>query len=282
MSGPTRTIDELLDRAIQAINSGDRATASALAEQVLAVDSGNQDAEDLLAAPAAGSGEFRRLTILFADVVDSTALSGRVEPEIYRQVIGRYRQQVNEIVEPLRGPRLLDQGRRSARRVRSPEPTRTTCDERYRRVSTSPCRGQTQRAGPKSRFGFEHPVRVGVHRGLVYLDVAQDDVYGLGANLASRVSGLAPPGSVVVSEAIAPWCVTTSTSRSSRPNRQRCRRARSSITRSSANGSAGNGYRSARWSAATVRWNTCRRVGRWRNTGTLTVLRGHARRRLHR
>jgi hypothetical protein len=43
-----RTIDELLDRAVQAINSGDRATASALAHQVLAVDSGNQDAEDLL------------------------------------------------------------------------------------------------------------------------------------------------------------------------------------------------------------------------------------------
>jgi hypothetical protein len=48
-SGTPRTIDELLDRAVQAINSGDRATASALAHQVLAVDSGNQDAEDLLA-----------------------------------------------------------------------------------------------------------------------------------------------------------------------------------------------------------------------------------------
>ena len=56
----------------------------------------------------------------------------------------------------------------------------------------------------RRRFGFDISVRVGVHRGLVYLDVAQDDVYGLGANLASRVSGLAPPGSVVVSDAIAP------------------------------------------------------------------------------
>src|SRR3984957_14133252 len=70
---------------------------------------------------------------------------------------------------------------------------RTTCDERCRRVSTSPgtC--------PRSVKG-----RGGVSRGLVYLDVAHDDVYGLGATLASRVSGLAPPGSVVVSEAIAP------------------------------------------------------------------------------
>ena len=36
-----RTIDELLDRAVQAINSGDRATASALAEQVLAAIDGD-------------------------------------------------------------------------------------------------------------------------------------------------------------------------------------------------------------------------------------------------
>ena len=41
-----------------------------------------------------------------------------------------------------------------------------------------------------------------MHRGLVYLDTAQDDVYGLAANLAARVSGLAPPGAVAVSDAV--------------------------------------------------------------------------------
>ena len=45
------SIDELLDRAVRAINEGDRATAAALAEQVLDVDRGNPEAEDLLAAP---------------------------------------------------------------------------------------------------------------------------------------------------------------------------------------------------------------------------------------
>ena len=45
------SIDELLDRAVAAINRGDRAAATALAGQVLAVDRGNADAEDLLAAP---------------------------------------------------------------------------------------------------------------------------------------------------------------------------------------------------------------------------------------
>ena len=54
----------------------------------------------------------------------------------------------------------------------------------------------------QSKFGVRVDVRVGVHRGLVYLDTAQDDVYGLAANLAARVSGLAPPGAVVVSDAV--------------------------------------------------------------------------------
>lgn len=43
------SIDELLDRAVAAINRGDRARATAIAGHVLAVDENNADAEDLLA-----------------------------------------------------------------------------------------------------------------------------------------------------------------------------------------------------------------------------------------
>ena len=77
------SIDELVDRAVSAINRGDPATATALAGQVLAIDHGNADAEDLLLVAPGADGEIRRLTILFADVVDSTVLSTRAEPEIY-------------------------------------------------------------------------------------------------------------------------------------------------------------------------------------------------------
>ena len=103
-AGPPRgtSIDDLLDRAVSAINRGDRATATALAGQVLAVDEGNAEAEDLLAAPN-DAGEIRRLTISFADLVDSTALSTRVEPEIYRLLVGRYREIVQRIVQRYEG-----------------------------------------------------------------------------------------------------------------------------------------------------------------------------------
>jgi len=45
-------------------------------------------------------------------------------------------------------------------------------------------------------------VRVGVHWGLAYLDTAHGDFHGSAANVATRISGLAPPGAVVVSDAV--------------------------------------------------------------------------------
>ena len=56
----------------------------------------------------------------------------------------------------------------------------------------------------EQRFGVAINVRVGIHRGLVYLDIDEDDVYGFAVNLASRISGLAEPGTVAVTDAVAP------------------------------------------------------------------------------
>ncbi|MGH3561854.1 MAG: ATP-binding protein [Mycobacterium sp.] len=181
-----------------------RATASALAEQVLTVDSGNPDAEDLLAAPAAGTDELRRMTIVFADVVDSTALSTRIEPEIYRTVIGRYRQQVTNIIDRYEGHVFSTKGDRLLAVFGHPKAHEN--DVRRAVQAGLDITREVARLSEqvRARFGFDISVRVGVHRGLVYLDVGQDDVYGLGANLASRVSGLAPPGCVVVSGAVVP------------------------------------------------------------------------------
>jgi class 3 adenylate cyclase/tetratricopeptide (TPR) repeat protein len=196
-------IDELLDRAFEAIGDGDRETAAALAGQVLAVDNDNADAEDLLAAPD-GSGEIRRLTLMFADVVDSTVLSKRVEPEIYRTVVGSYREQVHRIVDKYEGHIASTKGdgllavfghpiaheNDVQRAVQAGlEITRDVAqlDERARR-----------------RFGIGVKVRVGVHRGVVYLDTAEDDLYGFAVNLTTQLAGLAQPTTLVISDAIQP------------------------------------------------------------------------------
>lgn len=196
------SIDALLDRAVAAVNRGDHATATLLAGQVLAVDKGNIDAEDLLAAPS-GGGEIRRLTIFFADLVDSTALSTLVEPETYRTVVGRYREHVLRIVASYEGHISSTKG--DGLLAVFGHPIAHEDDVRRAVQAALEITREVSRLSEQARhrFGIEINVRVGVHRGLVYLDTAQDDVYGLAANLAARVSGLALPGTVVVSDPVA-------------------------------------------------------------------------------
>ena len=184
-----------------AINRGDRTTASSLAQQVLAADKGNVDAEDLLATSGA-PGEIRRLTILFADLVDSTKLSTHVEPETYRLLVSRYRERTLEIISRFGGHVGSTKGDGLLAVFGHPDPHE---DDVRRAVHagleiTSDVARLSEQA--QRKFGVGIDVRVGVHRGLVYLDTAQDDVYGLAANLAARVSGLAPPGAVAVSDAV--------------------------------------------------------------------------------
>jgi class 3 adenylate cyclase/tetratricopeptide (TPR) repeat protein len=196
------SVDELIDRAVAAINRGDRGTAAALAGQVLAVDGGNADAEDLLDAPRFG-GEIRRLTMLFADLVDSTVLSTQVEPETYRLMVGRYRELVLSVVNRFEGHVGSTKG--DGLLAVFGHPTAHEDDVRRAVLAGLEITREVARLSEQAqrRFGIDISARVGVHRGLVYLDTAQDDVYGLAANLAARVSGLAAPGTVVVSEAVA-------------------------------------------------------------------------------
>src|SRR5512143_523493 len=49
------------------------------------------------AAPAA-QGERRQLTVMFCDLVGSTALSGRLDPEELREVVHAYRQVCAEVI----------------------------------------------------------------------------------------------------------------------------------------------------------------------------------------
>ena len=197
------SIDELLDRAVRAINDGDRATATTLAGQVLSVDRGNPEAEDLLTAPAR-YGEIRRLTIMFADLVDSTALSTRLEPETYRTLVGRYRDEVRRIIDRYEGHISSIKGDGLLAVFGHPK----AHEDDVRRAVAAGLDITTavaQLSGHAERkLGVAVNVRVGIHRGLVYLDTKQDDVYGFAANLAARLCGIAEPGAVAVSDAVAP------------------------------------------------------------------------------
>ncbi len=197
------SIDELLDRAVRAINEGDRVTATALAGRVLAVDRGNPEAEDLLTAPA-HSGELRRLTIMFADLVDSTVLSTRLEPETYHTLVGRYQDEVRRIVDRYEGHISSIKGDGLLAVFGHPKAHENDV-RRAVAAGLDITRAVAQLSDQAERkFGVAISARVGIHRGLVYLDTHQDDVYGFAANLTARVCGLAEPGTVAVSESVAP------------------------------------------------------------------------------
>jgi class 3 adenylate cyclase/tetratricopeptide (TPR) repeat protein len=197
------SIDELLDRAVRAINEGDRTTATTLASRVLSVDRNNTEAEDLLTPPAR-YGEIRRLTIMFADLVDSTALSTRLEPETYRTLVGRYRDEVRRAVDRYEGHISSIKG--DGLLVVFGHPTAHENDVRRAVAAGLDITRAVARLSEQAqrRFGVTINVRVGIHRGLVYLDTDQDDVYGFAANLTARLCSVAEPGTVAVSDSVAP------------------------------------------------------------------------------
>ena len=195
------SVDDLLDQAVAAINRGDRVTAAALADDVLAVDHGNAEAEDLLTAPE--GGEIRRLTIVFVDLADSAMLADRGGLDTYGELISRYHDVVVRTVRRFDG--YIDSPTGETLLAVFGHPVAHEDDVRRAVLAALEITGEVDRTGRsfEHRFGMRIAVRVGIHRGLVYLDTAQNDVYGLGANLAARVAGLATPGTVVVSAPIA-------------------------------------------------------------------------------
>ncbi|WP_319450961.1 MULTISPECIES: adenylate/guanylate cyclase domain-containing protein [unclassified Mycobacterium] len=159
------------------------------------------DAEGVL-SHAGDVGEIRQLTLFFADLVDSTALSTRVEPETYRLVVGRYREQVVRIVGSFDGHIGSTKG--DGLLAVFGHPIAREDDARRAVRAGLEITREVLRLSDQSRrqFGFGVNVRVGVHQGLVYLDAARGDLSGLAANVATGISGCAPPGAVVVSDAI--------------------------------------------------------------------------------
>ena len=79
---------------------------------------------------AQDTAERRQVTVMFSDLVGSTALSARMDPEDLREVISAYQKCVAETVQSLRRVRREVHGRRGAGVLRlSRRRTRTTPSE---------------------------------------------------------------------------------------------------------------------------------------------------------
>src|SRR5690348_423145 len=176
-SGRAASQDELLVRAVNAVNRGELSDAHVLAELVLADDKDNLDASTLLSTESQPAGEVRRLTVMFCDLVGSTSLSGRLDPELYRGLLNRYRRLAAEIATERHGGFVTGfQG--DGMLALFGYPTVRGNDTERGVVAALEIAAEVQALSGQLADTIGEPlaVRAALHRGLMYIDPEQEDV----------------------------------------------------------------------------------------------------------
>jgi class 3 adenylate cyclase/predicted ATPase len=148
-----------------------------------------------------GDAERRQLTLMFCDLVDSTALSARLDPEDMREIIGAYHRCCAEVVERHGGMIGKYMGDGVLALFGYP---RAQEDDAERAVRAG--LAVVEAVGRLVPHGGAVQVRVGIATGLVVVgDLLgeggrEQGVVGETTNLAARLQALAEPGTVVIGQ----------------------------------------------------------------------------------
>lgn len=145
----------------------------------------------------------RQVTVLFMDVVGSTALSRQLDPEDIQQIIDGALRRLTVIVNDHQG-RVLQYAGDSLLAVFGDREAREDDPERAVRCGLEIVR-EAQQIGAEVRAASRNGdfnVRVGIHTGSVLLGGGVDDartIRGIAVNIAARMEQTAPVGSVRIS-----------------------------------------------------------------------------------
>src|SRR5882672_1524122 len=151
-------------------------------------------------APA-GEPERRQLTIMFCDLVDSTALSQRLDPEELREILQAYRDAATTVITSYDGvvARLLGDGILSY--FGYPSAHEDDAERAVRAALETIAAVRAVNTRPRQRL----EVRIGIATGLVVVGdligkgaSTEQEVIGETPNLAARMQALADPDSVVI------------------------------------------------------------------------------------
>ena len=198
---PKLTVDDLKDLGVSVVGHRRRILS---AIEALNTPSATHDAPVTLPSLSAhvDAAERRQLTVMFCDLVGSTALSSRLDPEEMRQVIRTYQDAVSGIIVRYDGFVAKFMGDGVLAYFGFP---RAHEDDAERAVHAGLELSEVV-AGLETRAREKLVVRIGIATGLVVVgDIvgqgpAQEQaVVGDTPNLAARLQGLAHPGQVVVS-----------------------------------------------------------------------------------
>src|SRR6516162_5797846 len=157
----------------------------------------DQPPEVVSPAPAATAtieAERRQLTVMFCDLVGSTLLSTRLDPEDLRQVIGAYHRGVTEIVEGLGGFVARYMGDGILVYFGYPQAHEDDAERATR------CGLALVERVSQLNLAEELQVRIGIATGLVVVggEVVEHDVVGETPNLAARLQALAEPDTIAI------------------------------------------------------------------------------------
>jgi predicted ATPase/class 3 adenylate cyclase len=162
------------------------------------------------AAPAAELGtpeaERRQLTVMFCDLVGSTALAGRLDPEELRAVIRQYQEACARVIARCEGH--IAQYLGDGLLVYFGYPRAHEDDARRAvRAGLGIVDAVREANGRTAERGLELAVRIGIHTGSVVVgrvgggDRHEELAIGETPNLASRLQGVAEPDTVLISAA---------------------------------------------------------------------------------
>jgi class 3 adenylate cyclase len=162
------------------------------------------------AEPRAPEAERRQLTVLFCDLVDSTALATQLDPEELREVVRAYQATCAKVIARYEGQ--IAQYLGDGLLVYFGYPLAHEDDaQRAVRAGLGMVEAVAQlntRLEPER--GVQLAVRLGIHTGLVVVGEVGGDTHherlalGETPNLAARLQGLAAPNTVVISAATVP------------------------------------------------------------------------------
>jgi len=151
--------------------------------------------------------ERRQLTVLFCDLVDSTALAGQLDPEDLREVIRAYQAACAMVIERLDGHIAQYLGDGLLVYFGYPQAHEDDVQRAVRAGLGMVAAMQALNAQLVQRHGVRVAVRIGIHTGLVVVGEvgggSRQEHLALGdtPNLAARLQGLAAPDTVVLSAA---------------------------------------------------------------------------------
>jgi class 3 adenylate cyclase len=159
------------------------------------------------AEPYAPDAERRQLTVLFCDLVDSTALSSRLDPEDWREVVRAYQETCAKVIARYEGHIAQYLGDGLLVYFGYPKAHEDDAQRAVRAgLGMVEALGQLN-ARLSKEWGVRLDVRLGAHTGQVVVGEigggARHEQLALGEtpNVAARLQGLAAPNTVVISAA---------------------------------------------------------------------------------